>query len=158
MSGSSSEGGPGPIDWDDPIPGGRVFSDFSRAQKHVGFQLVVPRLDDVPTKIVVEHPKSQPDAAARWVAIVYDLPETGRVLLLERKISFGEKELLAPLDGEHSSFRPDFFGAVDLGDATGLLRQANGIGRVQWIVDGVMMDLTGPSITPDQVRELARRV
>jgi len=83
-------------------------------------------------------------------------PVDGRVVVLEYQAGVTEAQLeavAADPPGPAADFtviRVDGHGA--------LLVHANGIGRVQFILHGVMYDVTGPAVSPQEAQYLASEI
>ena len=110
------------------------------------------------------------DPANGQIAFVYDLADYGGPVLLEEGLAGNFSiDVFKQMVNAHASdpaVSSDFtsktpgpflpaFQLIDLRGTQGLLIQGNGIGRVMWIEDGVLFDIKGKAISPDQVIKLA---
>ena len=98
------------------------------------------------------------------VALVYQFPEEGTVLIQESlpgdwSIAQMRETVEAHAnepDGDPTA--PRAFQMVGVRSTEGLLVQAHNVGRIMWIEDGILFDITGPTISPDQVLAIAEKV
>lgn len=152
-----------PIDWEHPL-GGPQFMSASAAQPTVPFQIVVPKWGHPDVVETLPNVANVP-APAFVLAMVFHLPEEGTVLLREQLQNMDSLEHLKELaDTNFGSLSrepspspgvPDPVQLVPLRGTEGLLVQAHGVGRIVWLENGIRFDITGPTVTPDQVVALA---
>jgi hypothetical protein len=137
--------GPGP-DWEDLIGNG-VTSTAARAEKEMGFDLLVPSLLDDPARIVITAPESAPPEF-RLAGFVYDSPSHGRYWVIKAvsQTSQGELESLTSCDA----------GCEGSWTIVGLPRGIRGLliegpvaTSVVWLETGRRFDVIGPSETFD---------
>jgi hypothetical protein len=148
------------INWDSPLPGGKSSSTrTARADGRLPFAPTVPRFGIRPALVQVTNPASH-DLPA--VAYVYNFPAgqafpvDGRVLVLEYQAEVSEQQLEAvPADppGPAADFT-----VIRINGHGALLVHANGIGRVQFVQHGVMYDVTGPAVSPQEAEHLASEI
>ncbi len=152
-----NEGAPN-IDWLHPLGGGITLSEASAASTYVSFKVVDPGLGS-PTLIQVDDP-SEVDSNSRMVAFVYNMPKDGVVNVEEQQAAPGMAENLvarakayaatpspAPSDAQ--------FEMVPLGKGQALLVSRDGVGAEVWVQDGVLFQVTGPTLAPDRAQDLA---
>jgi hypothetical protein len=148
--------GPGAIDWDRPIPNGITVSGARQAQDYVDFKVPAPRLAGVTRRVMVSNPEWSPDESLRSVVFVYDVPTAGRVLRTIRRTDASQADLVAA--SESTAFPPGTFELVSIAGGKGLLTKGRGLGRLEWLADGLLFDLSGPAVTPAQAIALAKTV
>lgn len=155
-------GGP-PIDWTHPL-GGLDFPSVAAAQDVIAFHIVTPRWGQPDVVETLADPTKMPPEM-QVVALVFHLPEEGTVLLREQPQGDDSLDHLkqaadtnfGSVGREPSSGpgTPDPVQLVPLRGTYGLLIQGNGIGRIIWLEGGLKFDITGPTVSPDQVLALA---
>lgn len=153
-------GGP-PIDWNHPL-GGSDFPSVAAAQKVIPFTIVTPRWGQPD---VVETLDPANPAEVQIVALIFHLPEEGSVVVEEQLQGMDSVDHLRQLaetnygsvghEPSPSPGTPDPVQLVPLRGTYGLLIQGNGIGRIIWLEGGLKFDITGPTVSPDQVLALA---
>lgn len=155
------------INWDNPMGGTGIITDFAHAQASGGlpFSPVRPNFDAPPVRVSVSDPAETLPSETHFLTAVYKFPagspgfgEDGRVLVMERDTTLTSddlKQVLADPPGPASGFQ-----LIDLQGVPGLLitNADKSIGRVEFIRDGVMFDVTGPSLSPDTAQTLAGRI
>jgi hypothetical protein len=160
-SGAHAVGAEGPrINWDSPLPGGKASSTgTAQADGRLPFSPAVPQFGLRP--ILVQVTGTAP-TGARTVAFVYRFPlgkafpADGRVVVLEYQDEVTETQLEA-VTANPAGPAADFT-AIRINGHGALLVHANGIGRVQFILHGVMYDVTGPAVSPREAEHLASEV
>lgn len=141
------------IDWVKPIKGGRDVDSAADAMEHVLFEVKIPHFAS-PELIQVDGDEWAPKD--RIVAMTFILPEEGGRLLVQERLShMTRSDMQARADDP--SAPPEMFQIVEVRGTVGLLITANDIGRVLWNEGAVLFDITGPSVTPKQVLDLAER-
>jgi hypothetical protein len=152
-----------PIDWERPFhETGPTFATPVEANAVLPFKVVVPSLPG-PNLIQTLPPASVPKDE-QVVALVYHFPGAGTVVIQESLP--GDKDLgwLRETVAAHADepvddpAAPQAFRIVDIRKTEGMLIQGNGVGRIVWIEDGLLFDITGPTVTPEQVLAIAERV
>ena len=154
-------GADGPrINWDSPLPGGKASSTrTARADGRLPFAPTVPQFGLPPTLVQVTGPASNDQ---RTVAYVYHFPTgnafpvDGRVRVLEYQASITEKQLEAVAANPPGPAAD--FTVIMINGHGALLVHANGVGRVQFIEHGVMYDVTGPAVSPEEAEHLASEI
>jgi hypothetical protein len=138
-----------------------VFQSVDAA--NLDFPPVVPRFG-VPDAI--QATPADTDPASQSVVFVFNLPDEGRVVVEEhpagdltidsfRQMVEAREGLLAePSLGGDESETPAFQ-MVPFRGSEAMLVQNHGIGRLTWIQDGVVIDVYGERISPEQVLRLA---
>jgi hypothetical protein len=160
---TSREGPRPPIDWSHPL-GGPDFPSVAAAQEVTAFEIVVPRWGKPDVVETVPDPADQPPEM-QLVALIFHLPEEGTVVVWEQPQGTDSVDHLKQLaDTNYGSVgrepspgpgTPDPVQLVPLRGTYGLLIQGNGIGRVIWLEGGLKFDITGPTVSSDQVLALA---
>jgi hypothetical protein len=150
------------INWDRPLPGGVVASAITaRTVGRLAFTPSLPRFALRPTLVEVTNASA---TAPNWraVAYVYRFPlgpgfrGDGRVRVLEYQTKVTESQLEAVAANPPGP--PADFRVIRVNGHGALLVQGNGIGRVQYILKGVMYDVTGPAISPAAAERLAAQI
>ena len=152
-----------PVDWERPFgETGPTFPTPADANAVLPFSVVIP---DLPRPDLIQ--TLPPTAVARKeqvVALVYHLPEAGIVVVEEslpgdRSLGWMRETVAGhandPVDDPTA---PPAFQMVEIRDTEGMLVQGNGVGRIIWIEDGVLFDISGPTVTPEQVLAIAQKV
>lgn len=160
-SGAHVVGADGPrINWDSPLPGGKASSTgTAQADGRLPFSPAVPQFGLRP--ILVQVTGTAP-TGARTVAFVYRFPAgkafpaDGRVVVLEYQDEVTETQLEA-VTANPPGPAADFT-VIRINGHGALLVHANGIGRVQFILHGVMYDVTGPAVSPREAEHLASEI
>lgn len=159
------------IDWTIPFGADApTFDSVAQVQQDLPFRVVEPTSWGTPETIQEVSPSQITDPTDEQVVLVYDLPAVGGPILLEEKMA-GDYSLqvlkeLAQAHASDPAVSDNFpsntpgpflsaFQMVDLRGTQGLLIQGNGIGRVMWIEGGVLFDIKGEAVSPDQVVKLA---
>lgn len=159
------------IDWETPFGADAPsFESVAEAQLEVPFEIVSsPASWGNPKLIQIVPPSSISDPADEQLAMVFDLADEGPILLEEKLAGEYSLDVLKQLAEAHSTdpavssdyptptqgpFLPAFQ-IIALRGTQGLLIQGNGIGRVMWVEDGVLFDIKGKTVSPDQVVNLA---
>lgn len=148
------------INWDSPLPDGKASSTrTARADGRLPFSPTLPQFGMRPTLVQVTSTASHD---LRAVAYVYHFPAgkafpvDGRVVVLEYQAEVTEKQLEAV--AAHPPGPAADFTVIRINGHGALLVHANGIGRVQFILHGVMYDVTGPAISPQEAEHLASEI
>jgi len=163
------QGGP-PIDWEHPY-GGPQFKSLAEAEEvlkdALPFTLIVPRWGQ-PDIIEILPDAAEVPPEARVVGLIYHLPDEGTVLVEEQLQGAWTLEHLkemadtnyGTLDGQSPQpvAGPDPFQLVDIRSTKALLIQGNGVGRIIWLENGLRFDITGPTVSPEEVISLAERL
>jgi hypothetical protein len=150
------------INWDEPLPGGIVSSAMSaRTVGQLPFAPTLPRFPLQPALIEVTNASTTaPDW--RTIAYVYRFPlgpdfhGDGRVRVLEYQTKVTESQLEAVAANPPGP--PADFRVIRVNGHGALLVQGNGVGRVQYILNGIMYDVTGPAISPAEAERLAAAI
>ncbi|GGM16144.1 hypothetical protein [Nakamurella endophytica] len=151
------------VNWDAPLPGGLMVAQGTDAAAagQLTFKPLAPRFAE-PIGIQVSDP-SNTAPGDRAVAYLYrfpdggtDFPYDGRVRVLEYHSQVTEAQLEEVAANPPGP--PENFKVIQVAGHSALLVQANGIGRVQYVQDGVMIDVFGPAIPVAEVEELAANV
>jgi len=153
------------IDWDHPFPRGVEQDSVEAASGSVPFDVVSPAALPLgqPDLIQTAPPDAYPEGEGA-VVFVYHTKDYGNVLVeestpgditVEHLVEVADS-LGAPSPGSDGTPQgPDPMQIVTLGDAKGLLVQDAGIGRITWVQGGLLFDIKGDEITPEQVIDLA---
>jgi hypothetical protein len=160
-SGAHAVGAEGPrINWDSPLPGGKASSTgTAQADGRLPFSPAVPQFGLRP--ILVQVTGTAP-TGARTVAFVYRFPlgkafpADGRVVVLEYQDEVTETQLEA-VTANPPGPAADFT-VIRINGHGALLVHASGIGRVLFILHGVMYDVTGPAVSPREAEHLASEI
>ena len=152
-------GGP-QIDWSNPILDGVPTTRAqARSVGRLSFDPFVPRFS-VPEKYVrVTNPALGSNVRAA-VAFVYEfplgpgLPTDGRVVVIQAPTDMTESDLATVAESNDA----EHYRLVTIGGHPALLVEANGVGRVRMVRDGVAIDVTGPATPPETVLRLAADV
>lgn len=156
---SYSQGGPTP-NWQRPIPNAMLIDDLSSLVTTVRlpFNAIDPSFDNPPSRVEVGPLDSPPED--RVLALSYrgplgaDPANGTTVVLVESATDKGEDHLRAIAAGNSDSGQ---YSIQRIGQHDVLLISAHGKGRAIAIRDGVMLDVTGPDVTPGEVLQLAAR-
>ncbi|MCW2932027.1 MAG: hypothetical protein JWM19_2989 [Actinomycetia bacterium] len=150
------------INWDKPIQGGIASSALgARTAGQLPFAPTLPRFGLQPKLIEVTNTSSTAPNG-RAIAYVYRFPlgpvfqGDGRVRVLEYKTKVTESQLEAVAanpPGPSADFR-----IIRVNGHGALLVQGNGVGRVQYILEGIMYDVTGPAISSAEAERLAAEI
>ncbi len=169
--GAATEGPePGPsaigpaIQWDAPFGSDApTFTNTADAASGLPFKPEEPSWGK-PSSIQTIPESMLSSKADQQIAFIYDLPDEGKVLVEESLPGDYSIDVFAQMVADHPASSADSTGSqpevppfqlVEVRGTKGLLVQANGIGRVMWIEDGLLFDIFGESVTPDQVLRLA---
>ncbi len=154
-----SDAGPR-INWDSPLPAGKASSTgTAQADGRLPFSPAVPQFGMRPILVQVTGTASP---GPRTVAYVYHFPAgkafpaDGRVVVIEYQVEVTERQLEAV--AAHPPGPAADFTAIRINGHGALLVHANGIGRVQFILHGVMYDVTGPAVSPREAEHLASEI
>lgn len=146
--------------WDSPLPGGKTSSTrTARADGHLPFSQTIPQFGMRPALVQVT---STASPGPRAIAYVYHFPTgkefsvDGRVRVLEYQADVTEKQLEAVAANPPGPAAD--FSVIRINGHGALLVHANGIGRVQFILHGVMYDVTGPAVSPQEAEHLASEI
>ena len=144
------------INWDSPLPGGKDSSAATaRADGRLPFSPAIPQFGVTPSLVLVS-------PGLRAMALVYRFPAgkafpvDGRIRVLEYPASITEEQLQAVAANPPGPAAD--FTAIQIDGHGALLVHANGIGRVQFILHGVMYDVTGPAVSPHEAEHLASEI
>lgn len=150
------------INWDKPLPGGVVSSEqTARTDGRLPFAPSLPRFALHPALVEVTNARTTA-TSQRAVAYMYRFPlgpgfrSDGRVRVLEYKTQVTESQLEAVAanpPGPAADFR-----VIRINGHGALLVQGDGVGRVQYILNGIMYDVTGPAVTPAEAEKLAAEI
>jgi hypothetical protein len=150
-------GGP-TVNWDKPIPDGQdVDLGEAKSAGHLRFDPQLPAFGRSPVRIQVADP-----ADFHAIAFVFHFPtggdfgSDGRVRVLESDADISEEQLFA-VAADPPGPQEDF-SVITLGTQRALLVQSNGVGRVQFIRDGVEYDVSGATVTPAGAESLASKL
>lgn len=83
-----------------------------------------------------------------------EFPTDGRVFVTEAPTSQTDADMVK-IGTENHQLDPKAFQLIQLAGRPANLIQANGIGRVHFVVDGVAVDVTGPAVSPQAATRLA---
>jgi hypothetical protein len=176
QSGGEIESGP-EINWEKPFRDGPTFVSLAAVDEVLPFKVLKPAFG-IPDLIQTIPPAALETPDQQQVALVYHLPDEGTVVLEEslpaEMTLEGLKQIAAAHTGETAevgqatesateSSTPTMgpvpaFQIVPVRGTEGLLVQGNGVGRIMWVESGLLFDLTGPTISPDQVLALAEKI
>lgn len=145
------------INWDHPVPDGVTTSvGLAASAGHLPFAPIVPTVGFGPTTVEV----TKPGDPYVFVGLLFkfptgtnEFPTDGRVRILESPTKLVDADLQAMADNPPGP--KDHFKLIALGRGKALLNWNNGIGRIWLIRDGIMIDITGPAVSPDQVQKIA---
>jgi len=150
------------INWDAPLGDAKLTSARAAAKDGaLTFTPRTPRFSVAPVDVQVSDPAATPPAD-RAVAYVYkfpigaDFPTDGRIRVLEYATSSSE----ADLEGvaKNPPGPAEDFAVITIAGHPALLVQADGVGRIQYIQNGIMYDITGPSAPTTVVKKLAAQL
>jgi hypothetical protein len=146
-SASESPAGP-PPDWEGLIGNG-VTSTEARAEREMGFDLLVPSLLGEPARIVITAPESAPPKF-RLTGFVYDSPSHGRFWVIEAvsQTTQGELESLTSCDPAAGCEGSWTIVGLPRG-IRGLLIEGPVATSVVWLESDRRFDVIGPSETFD---------
>lgn len=154
---------PPAINWDSPLPRGKRSSMTAAiTDGRLPFTPTAPRFSHNPALVEVTNPDDVNSPVMRAVAYVYhfpvgkDFPIDGRVRVLEYATQVTESQLEAVAANPPGP--ADDFHVIRVNGHGALLVEANGIGRVQFIEHGIMFDVTGPAVSPQEARKLASQI
>jgi hypothetical protein len=128
------------------------MSDVAEAQRYVGFPILAPKIG-TPKLIQIDDPR-QTAPEDETVAFIYEFPDMGIVNIEERQPGDITLQKLENRANDPTN-PPGAFVMVPIRGTRGLLVSGDGIGRLIWIEGGILIDLSGESITPNQVQILA---
>ena len=153
-------GGP-PIDWSHPLKDGVSLTGPAAAANKVSFNAVDPGIG-TPTLVQMDDP-TQVDPSTETVAYVYSLPSIGTINVEERPAAQGMADnLVARANAFDAEPSPDpsepQFQMVQLGSGQALLVTQGGVGAITWVQGGILFSVTGPTVSPDDVQNLAAEV
>lgn len=147
------------INWDAPLSHAKWTSATAAAKDGaLTFAPRTPRFPNAPAAVQVSDPAATA-VADRAVVYLYkfplgaDFPTDGRIRVLEYATTSSE----ADLEGvaKNPPGPAEDFAVITIAGHLGLLVQAHGVGRIQYIQNGVMYDVTGPSAPTAVVKKLA---
>jgi len=144
------------INWDAPLGDARLTSASAAAKDGaLTFTPRTPQFSVAPVTVQV----SDPDQAVAYVyrfPLGVDFPTDGRIRVLEYATSSTE----ADVEGvaKNAPGPPEDFVVLTVSGHRALLVQADGVGRIQYIQNGVMYDITGPAAPTDVVKKLAAQL
>lgn len=141
------------INWEKPLLGGLTVTRVEEAQTHVSFEIRMPRFSTKPVRIMVDSPSVVQKTSDRIVAFVYEFEDSGIVLVKQRQALLDAEDFVQ-MD-QNPAYEPDEFQMVSIGESPGLLISNGVLGRVIWSVGDVQLDVSGPSLSPDDARRLA---
>lgn len=152
-----------PIDWEQPFSNlGVTFPTVEEANAVLPFKIVVPNLPGPDLIRTIS-----PEVAAmrdRVVALVYHLPAPGTVWVAEslpggKNVEWLKKFVAARAnDPWRDPEAPPAYQMVPLRGTEGMLVKGNGVGRIIWIENGILFDITGPTVSPEQVMAIAQEI
>lgn len=147
---------PRPIDWAHPLHGGIPATRANaKAVGHLPFTPTVPRFA-VPERAVEVVDAAGIDGIHGSVAFIYefetgpDFPVDGRVVVIEGVTDQTVADIPAIVASNGSQFHE-----VVVGGEPALLIEGGGVGRVRLFRDGVVIDVTGPAVSPEMAMRLA---
>ncbi len=150
------------IDWDKPFRDGvGTTTAGAKTAGALTFQPRPPRFAEPPVSILVTNPATTP-LDQRAVAFVYrfptgtDFPTDGRVVVTQTATDLTVANLEATVADPPGP--PENFRMIDLAGQPALLIQGDGVGRVRFIRNRVMFDITGPAVSPAVVSQLATQL
>jgi hypothetical protein len=155
----SADSGP-TINWDLPYgPSAPQFSSATEAEDHLSFRPLIPPVG--PPDVI----QLTPPGTERMIVMVFHLPEEGTVMVeesaadenaidgLRAMVEARAAEVTDTAQGEVGSTAS--YQMISFRGTEAMLVQARGIGRIIWIEAGIRVDITGESVTPEQVLALA---
>jgi hypothetical protein len=155
---AAAGGGP-PIDWKRPFGTSPVVSSVREAERLVTFEVRKPAFGVEPSLIQVEYP-NQVEPRERTLAFVYELPRYGIVVVNERLSHFTQADLEARAN--EPTVPEGAFRMVQMesrhGSVDALLVSSARVGRLLWIDEGILFDITGPAVSPEAVVSLGVRL
>lgn len=147
------------IIWDRPIPDGTVVSTIDEAVQvgKLTFTPLLPNFGVLPVSIEVADPTEfQATAFMYNFPLSAEFPTDGHVRVLESKALISQQALLNVVSNPPGP--AEDFKVVQIAGQDALLVQGNGVGRVQFIRDGIQFDVTGPEISPEECERLASQL
>lgn len=154
-------GGAPTINWDAPLVGGvTVSAAQARVQGGLSFAPRVPRFPGPPVRAQVS--SASTPASQRTLIYIYrfplsaDFPVDGRVIVSEEPTKMTVADLQGIVD--HPPGPASDFHMTSVRRKPALLVTGNGVGRLLWIDSGVLLDVSGPAISPPVVQRLAALV
>jgi hypothetical protein len=139
--------GPAP-DWDDLIGNG-VTSTEARAEREMGFDLLVPSLLGEPARIIISAPESAP-RESRSAGFIYDSPSHGRFWVIEAVRQTTQEELESLTSCDPAAGCEGSWTIVGLPRGIrGLLIEGPVATSVVWLESDRRFDVIGPSETFD---------
>lgn len=151
--------------WDAPqVDGVATTAKDAPGRGRLSFTPRVPNFAASLTLVQVTDPAREPSAAHRSVTYVYSFkgdagfPGDARVRVEEKPTDLTDADLKEL--AQNPPGRPESFRIVTVGQHVALLVQddAAAVGRVMFIVNGVMYDVAGPALSPAQAIRLAARL
>jgi hypothetical protein len=142
-----------PINWDAPFGSAAPsYPNADSADKALPFKVVVPAWG-TPDLIQTIPEAALAGPSDQVVALVYHLKNEGTVNVEESLPGSWSLDRMIQTASDHAGFQ-----MVPLRRTQGMLVEGNGVGRIMWIENGLMFDITGPSVTTDQVLALAEKL
>lgn len=150
------------INWDAPLGDAKWTSARAAAKDGaLTFAPRTPRFSVAPVAVQVSDPAATP-AADRAVAYLYkfplgaDFPTDGRIRVLEHATTSSEADLEGVVKNPPGP--AEDFAVITIAGHPALLVQAEGVGRLQYIRNGIMYDITGPSAPTAMIKKLAAQL
>lgn len=150
------------INWDAPLPEGKMSSvDGAVRDGALTFIPTPPSFSMAPVAVQVSDP-SLIATDDRAVVYIYrfetgpDFPTDGRVRVLEYATTSSETELEGV--AKNPPGPAEDFSVISIAGHSALLVQGDGVGRVQFIREGVMFDVTGPAVPIAFAEKLAAQL
>jgi len=144
------------INWDAPLGEAKGTSPSAVAKDGaLTFTPRTPQFSIAPVTVQVSHP----DQAVAYVyrfPLGVDFPTDGRIRVLEYATSSTETDLEGVV--KNAPGPPEDFAVLTVAGHRALLVQADGVGRIQYIHNGVMYDITGPAAPTAVVKKLAAQL
>ena len=153
------------MDWDNPVAFSTPVGSIGEAQQSLGFTIYVPKNIGDPGRVVISDPNQIQQTEDRVVALIYDLPAYGRVVVEEeipqippQEFDSSMNQLLA-LNGQadvHGTF-----GVASIRGGTNGYTTTSADGSasdIRWIEGGFEVLVRGPNLNLVQVVALAQLI
>jgi hypothetical protein len=154
-----------PVDWDRPIPAALEVPSIDQARPALAFTPYVPTGLGSPDRVLVTDPAIMGDPTSRVLALIYDLPSLGRVVVEE-----GIPQI--PPAQFNSSWRqqialngsPDVHGTLSEATIRNGLEAFIGTSEdgsqstILWLEGDIEILITGPTLDRDQAVSLANSI
>lgn len=133
---------------------------MAEAESYVNFKVAVPGFATADL-IQVDNPESlaieDRTVALVFGSLIFEGEDLGDVIVEESEPGVHSVEQFRAIsESPPTGASPGAFQVVSVRGTDGLLVSGNGIGRVIWIESGVLLQILGSRISPDQAQALAK--